>query len=364
MSSTAPISRRAGHVTAMAVLLLLAAVVAGGSFFLIRGSTRLVVDGVYRSAQPRERDLHRLQREGIRTVVNLRGPNPGHDWYEEERESCERLGLGLVSLRFETFDWPPQHETRELVHTLEHRDRPILLHCASGTDRSGWAAALVRALEGEPLDHAIAEMSWIRGHFCEGWGDCPLHRFFAMYEQWLASEGLEHSGATLRRWVTEVYAPGPYDAEVVLERPVPRLVTPDSEIATMARVTNRSPLPWPATADRQTGMRLGARILGPYPTLPSDPLEEFRRPHTPARDMFRSDMQNRTTRPGESRLVDVRFAAPGEPGRYLIQIDMVDEMVHWFSDLGGPGVVESFEVVGGDATHGTHGTEGTPSMRD
>jgi hypothetical protein len=36
--------------------------------------------------------------------------------------------------------------------------------------------------------------------------------------------------------------------------------------------------------------------------------------------------------------------APGTEGRYLLQLDMVDEGVRWFSDVGWPGIIREISV--------------------
>ena len=52
----------------------------------------------YRSAQPSAEGLATLVgRYGIRTVVNLRGPNAGQPWYDEEVAACEELGVTLAN---------------------------------------------------------------------------------------------------------------------------------------------------------------------------------------------------------------------------------------------------------------------------
>lgn len=85
-------------------------------------------------------------------------------------------------------------------------------------------------------------------------------------------------------------------------------------------------------------------MIGPYVSAPADPLTIFRTPHTTAIDLFRESSAVTTTSPSESRIVLVRVRAPHQPGRYILQFDMVHEMVHWFSDLGGPGLLLPIEV--------------------
>jgi protein tyrosine/serine phosphatase len=78
---------------------------------------------------------------GIRSVVNLRGSHPGEARYDEEVRTAQTLGLTHVDL--------PLSARRELTDTnimalrliLRTTPGPLLLHCKSGSDRTGLAAA-------------------------------------------------------------------------------------------------------------------------------------------------------------------------------------------------------------------------------
>ena len=67
------------------------------AFVLVRwttGNFGTVVPGrVYRSAQLSGEALSaRIREHGVRTVLNLRGPNPDETWYRRERQATlERL---------------------------------------------------------------------------------------------------------------------------------------------------------------------------------------------------------------------------------------------------------------------------------
>lgn len=107
---------------------------------------------LYRSAEPDERFLVWLQREyGIRHVIGLSGEVPVH-------ESARRLGM-----RVTTYDWPsrklPPWDELEALAARLGGDEPVLVHCRSGSDRTGWALAVYRVLrEGWTLERAEREM--------------------------------------------------------------------------------------------------------------------------------------------------------------------------------------------------------------
>jgi protein tyrosine phosphatase (PTP) superfamily phosphohydrolase (DUF442 family) len=324
-------------------LAALGAVVAVGALAYWRVHSfnlREVLPGeIYRVAQPDVDDIEQATRSiGLRTIVNLRGPNPKNAWYREEVDVTKRLDVGLVSLRFETFDWPPRIETLQLVETIDHAPRPILLHCHTGLDRSGWAAGVVRLLHGDSIDEARAELSRPGGHLCNR-DTCALHRFFALYESWLAATGRAHSPEAFREWLSDAYYPPPYGVAITARGELPRSSRPGAPLSLRVGVTNTSGTDWVTTSDTRSGIRLGARVLGPFDTAPPDPVEIFRAPRTHARDLYRERRSNDVWKPGATRVLDVVFAAPAEPGLYFVQVDMVDELVHWFSDLGDAGLI-------------------------
>ncbi|HVT03650.1 MAG TPA: tyrosine-protein phosphatase [Thermoanaerobaculia bacterium] len=344
MTETAnPVSRRT---RAALILFVTASVIAPAALFWRnhRVHPDALVDGIYRTSQPSGRQLLKMiSALHLRTIINLRGSNVRRSWYRDEEAETRKTGVGLINLPFETFDWPPQFETRALVGALDSAPRPILLHCESGVDRSGWAGAIVLILNGRPYDEALQQMSILRGHFCRR-SICPLHRFFDIYQKWLAEKRLPHSSQNFRRWVMTVYCPEPYNASFRLMTRPPSIVAPDEELIYQVAVTNDSHSMWASSADRRHGMRMGVRMIGPFTSAPLDALPIFRKPHTTARDVFRESSAVTTTSPHESRIVLVRVRAPHQPGLYVLQFDMVDEMVHWFSDLGGPGLLLPVQV--------------------
>jgi protein tyrosine phosphatase (PTP) superfamily phosphohydrolase (DUF442 family) len=305
--------------------------------------TEVVAASIYRSAQPSPRDLrHAASHLGVRTVVNLRGEHMGAEWYEHEREAAVGSNLNLVDLPFETFDWPPRIETLELVAALDESDGPVLLHCWSGRDRSSWAAGVALLLEGAPVERARSEMSLLRGHLCMS-GSCPLHAFFDEYESWLTRHGHTHAAGSFRRWITDDYYPEPYRAGLTIDHaPESELVAGDQFSMTVV-VTNGARTSWRAGAGTQHDILPGVRLLGPFDQLPSDVVSRFRVAFAPASDVWRHHWQGEWL-PGEERKFTIELDAPPAPGLWVAQIDMVHEGVHWFSDLGGPGLIVPFRV--------------------
>jgi protein tyrosine/serine phosphatase len=112
-----------------------------------------------RTNQPWPFQLKRWKRDGIRTVINLRG---GFDasFHLLERHACERLGLKLVNFTVTSRDVPSKDQVlaaRELFETVEY---PVVMHCKSGADRAGIMSVLYAHFRlGQPIRQAIQQLS-------------------------------------------------------------------------------------------------------------------------------------------------------------------------------------------------------------
>lgn len=285
-----------------------------------------------------------IERLGLRTVVSLTGSGPDDDWVGAERELCASLGVHHVTLPFSVDEWPGRAEVEEVIRILDGAERPLLFHCLRGVDRSGWASAVVLVLADAPVERALRQMSPRNGHLCDP-GSCPLHRFFASYEEYLSATGRPEGAASFRQWVAEIYCPEPYNAALELLTELPPSVASGEALRLTVRVTNRGGDNWRMTDNRTEGVRLGARLIGPFAEPPANPIELFRTPSGPALDVARAGLEAGVMAPGSRRDFDLRLRAPRKEGRYLVQIDMVDERINWFSDLGWPGLIRELEVV-------------------
>src|SRR3954453_9340073 len=98
-----------------------------------------VVPGeLYRSAQPTPELIADYQKSyGIKTIINLRGENVGSAWYDGELAQTRRVGIGLVNFRMSAKRAFREERPTELVEVLQKTEKPILVHCMSGADRSG-----------------------------------------------------------------------------------------------------------------------------------------------------------------------------------------------------------------------------------
>lgn len=119
--------------------------------------------------------------------MNLRGYDTRPQWHREEVAEAARLGVAHFDLHLSARSLPRPEELQKLLALYRQAPEPILVHCDSGADRAGEAAALYRIeVLGEPRDvAAAAELSLTRRHW--SWRKPEKRAFLARYAgpEWL-----------------------------------------------------------------------------------------------------------------------------------------------------------------------------------
>jgi protein tyrosine phosphatase (PTP) superfamily phosphohydrolase (DUF442 family) len=288
-------------------------VTAGANFHTV------IPNQVYRSAQLSPATLREVaQRHGIRTVINLRGCCDDADWYHEQRACLEPIGVEQHDINFSSYFLPSWPELRALVRALDECERPLLIHCRRGSDRTGLASALALLLHTDAdLTTARRQLAWRFGHVGLNRTD-RLRRVFGMYEAWLCETGATHEPARLREYVTRHYRPGRCWAEIEpLE--VPKHVPLGQRTLARFRVHNRSLEPWHLKQAHQTSVYLGYELLS----------SDWSMSKKGGAGYFDAIIA-----PGEC--VELAFALPAlrTPGKYRLLVDMVEPKLGWFHQLG------------------------------
>jgi len=109
--------------------------------------------GLRTGGQPTAQDLARLKAQGVRTIIDLRGP--GEDRGFDEAAEAARLGLDYVALPIAGKDAITPANADALAALLKQHGDGVLLHCASG-NRVGALLALDAARSGTPAAEALA----------------------------------------------------------------------------------------------------------------------------------------------------------------------------------------------------------------
>ena len=116
--------------------------------------------GAYRSNHPNRARFERYKALGIKTVLNLRGAVK-QPHYLFEKEWTEELGMKMVDVHMSARQAPQRRALIQLMGAFDTMERPFLMHCKSGADRTGLAAAIyLLRNEGAPLDVARRQLSF------------------------------------------------------------------------------------------------------------------------------------------------------------------------------------------------------------
>jgi predicted protein tyrosine phosphatase len=289
---------------------------------LLGGNFRTVLPGeVYRSSQPSPEQLEQfVQRYHIRTVVNLRGVCPDVDWYRDEALATARLDVSQEDVHLSATRMPSTLAVRRLVEVLQRSERPLLIHCQQGADRTGLASALVLLLRrGTSVAEARKQLSLAGGHLSMG-RTAQVDRFLDLYESWLSGRGRRHCPETFRAWVESDYCPDGARARFSLvdpPGPVVRGIRPRGRLVKV-RCDNVSQADWHFKTGLTAGMHLLWWVVDDNERVVA---------------IGRSGLREATVRPGEH--LDVGFVLPPlPPGRYRLHADLTVEQHATFAQLG------------------------------
>jgi protein tyrosine/serine phosphatase len=156
---------------------------------------------LYRSNHPLPGALRAaVRREGIRTVINLRGQRPDCGADALSRAEAARLGLVHHDQPLESRGAPHRDRLLRLIGLFQSSPEPILVHCKSGADRAGLAAGVWLAANGALPHKSAAQLSWRFGHF-SGSRTGILDAFFALW----AGFHRGHPDVPFQRWLEQHY---------------------------------------------------------------------------------------------------------------------------------------------------------------
>ena len=157
-------------------------------------------DQVWRQNHPSPARLAQLKAMGVASVLSLRGHTSAVS--QMEAAACAELGLTHRTIRLRAQKLPKQVELAALFDAFRDMPKPMVVHCKSGSDRTGLASVIyLHAFKGVPLDEARAELSPRYLHN-------PLGKARVVYRL-LDAYGRAHAdtGIGMEDWVRTQYDP-------------------------------------------------------------------------------------------------------------------------------------------------------------
>ena len=126
------------------------------------------VNELFRSAEMIPTEMASFVKEkNIKTVLDVRaGPKDLSSEYTGEEEAVSKVGAKYVSFPMIGSKEISQGSLLELLSLLEKVEPPLLVHCTSGTHRSGAVAAIwLMDRDGVSFDEAMKQLSAKYGYF-------------------------------------------------------------------------------------------------------------------------------------------------------------------------------------------------------
>ena len=156
--------------------------------------------GLWRANQPSPDRLEWLAAQGFKTILNIRGTQPGVCYYDLEREACERHGLAMHDMPFGSREAPYVDRIQRAAKIFESIEYPALVHCKSGADRAGLISVLFALIHlNLPYEQAIEHLSLKYLHVKAG-KTGVLDYFFETYRVYNDSNPIG-----FMEWVETVY---------------------------------------------------------------------------------------------------------------------------------------------------------------
>lgn len=121
---------------------------------------------LYRAGQPSAEAMRIYEKYGIKTVINLRS-------FHSDKDEVE--GTGLVLKEIPVLTWNLEvREVAEVLQSIRSAEKPVLIHCQHGSDRTGLMVAMYRIVEqGWDKEAAILEMTQGGFGFHGVWAHIP-----------------------------------------------------------------------------------------------------------------------------------------------------------------------------------------------
>lgn len=156
---------------------------------------------MYRANQPSPKRIAKLAKDGVKTILNLRGESD-KGYYALEKEACAAHGITLVDLRMYSRDTPKKAKIHALKAAFETMEYPVMMHCKSGADRTGITGVLYRHFHmGVPIEEAVEQLKFKYLHVKAG-KTGMLDFFFDDYITYAKDHDLSFID-----WIDQVYDP-------------------------------------------------------------------------------------------------------------------------------------------------------------
>jgi hypothetical protein len=142
----------------------------------------------------------------FKSLINLRGENADFRWWTTEKRVTARLDIAHFDVKLSSRNLPSRSGLAALFEAFAAAERPLLLKCSGGQDRTGLAASLYLLQLKGPAALAEAEeqlRAWPYLHLPK-----PHQRWLRHFPGYANAQG----GAALSEWARNGYDPNHFAA--------------------------------------------------------------------------------------------------------------------------------------------------------
>lgn len=158
-----------------------------------------IAPGIYRSNHPHPERVEGFKALGIKTLLNLRGGKLIPTSLLSA-EAATKHGITPITVGMSARAAPRAETVLELLDVFEAIEKPFVMHCKSGADRTGLASVIyLYEFEKLPKDVAMKQLSARYWHFKwskTGVLDLFLETYFKRHEE---------TGISMRDWLLTEY---------------------------------------------------------------------------------------------------------------------------------------------------------------
>ncbi len=152
------ISKYTAYLLVLLVLLVAADIHILGNFWTIE-------DRVYRSGELNRYNLtYYAKKYKLKTIINLNGRS-SRDIYKDEINIAKQFDITHINHKLSNKKFLDFNQTKELVKLMKDAEKPLLIHCIGGADRTSLASALyLYAIVGKSYELSKEQFSLLYGH--------------------------------------------------------------------------------------------------------------------------------------------------------------------------------------------------------
>lgn len=169
---------------------------------IINNNFYSIIEGVYRSGQPSPKLLEQyIKKYEIKNIINLRySDTSGQDIYLMQKNICNKYNTNMICIPISARRLPEKNKLKLILETIKKIQKPFLVHCKTGADRTGFFMALYTFYTTNDIELAQKQLSLKYLHIRYS-STGILDYFFNLIKN------LELNNTDLEDWIDKKYDP-------------------------------------------------------------------------------------------------------------------------------------------------------------